>query len=214
VTCHIELSEGHDPADIDVSTVLLNETVPAEEHPAEVGDCDRDGIPDLMVKFSRSEVIGVLPHGEEVEARVSGKVDDEWFGGADTVRVLIEVYDAEGITAYDDSDGALTPCSGDGKAQVGDLPSSFTLYPCRPNPVAMSTVIRFDLPEVTFVSITVYDIEGRLVTTLTEAGWPSGRQSVSWDGADEAGKRVGPGIYFVRMEAGDFVAKKKMTLLR
>jgi hypothetical protein len=214
LTCYVELPEGYDPADIDVSTVLFNETVPAEQHPAGVGDYDGDGIPDLMVKFSRSEVIDVLPQGQEAEVRVSGEVDDAWFGGTDTVRVLFEAYDGEGIEVYNDSDEALTPYSGAGIAGVGDLPSAFALHRCSPNPFAVSTVVRFDLPEVGFVSIKVYDIKGRVATTLTERTWPPGSQSVDWDGADQGGTRVSPGIYFVRMEAGEFKATSKLLLMR
>jgi TolB protein len=89
VTCYVELPEGYDPADIDVSTVLLSNTVPAEMAPTEVGDYDGDGIPDLMVKFSRPAVIAVLPGGEQVELRVSGEVAGQHFAGADTIRVLM-----------------------------------------------------------------------------------------------------------------------------
>jgi hypothetical protein len=89
ITCYIELPEGYDPADIDVSTVMLNETVPAEMEPTEVGDYDSDGIPDRMVKFSRSAVIDILPSGEEVEVRVSGEVAGQLFADADIIRVLM-----------------------------------------------------------------------------------------------------------------------------
>jgi hypothetical protein len=89
ITCYIELPEAYDPGDIDVSTVILNETVPAEMAAAHLSDCDGDGIADLTVKFSRSAVIGVLPSGEQVEVRVSGEVAGQPFAGADTIRVLM-----------------------------------------------------------------------------------------------------------------------------
>jgi len=57
ITAYIELPEGYDVNDINVSTVRLNDTIAAEQHPAEVGDHDEDGIPDLMVKFDRRAVI-------------------------------------------------------------------------------------------------------------------------------------------------------------
>ena len=60
VTCYIELSEGYDVGDIDVSSILLNGTVAAEEAPVEVGDYDGDGVEDLMVKFDRGEVVEEL----------------------------------------------------------------------------------------------------------------------------------------------------------
>jgi hypothetical protein len=88
ITCYIELEEGYDPEDIDVSTVVLNNTTPAEMYPTEVGDYDGDGIPDRMVKFSRRAVIDLLPGGEHVEVWVGGEIGDHYFLGMDTIRVL------------------------------------------------------------------------------------------------------------------------------
>lgn len=215
VTCYIELPQGYAPEDIDVSTLLINETVPAEEHPTDVGDYDGDGMHDRMVKFSRSGVIGVLLRGDSVEVRVSGRVADEWFGGADTIRVLMpRITYAQGIIDYDEGDGAIMLCSGAGAPGVCDLPSTFALHACSPNPFAVSTVIRFDLPEATSVNIKVFDIEGREVAVLADGEWQSGSQSLDWDGEDKGGTRLSPGIYFLRMEARGFVDTKKLMLLR
>jgi hypothetical protein len=60
ITAYIELPEGYNVSDINVSTVLLNGTVQAESRPIGIGDEDGDGIPDLMVKFSRAEVISYI----------------------------------------------------------------------------------------------------------------------------------------------------------
>jgi parallel beta-helix repeat protein len=56
VICYIELPEGCNVADINVSTMLLNDTVPAELTPTAIEDYDSDGVPDLMVKFNRTAV--------------------------------------------------------------------------------------------------------------------------------------------------------------
>ena len=61
VTVYIEFPEGYDVADINVSTILLNGTIPVDaDAPVTVGDYDNDGIPDLMVKFERSEVTAYI----------------------------------------------------------------------------------------------------------------------------------------------------------
>lgn len=89
VTCYIELPEGYDVNDIDVGTVMLNETVPAEPKPTEIGDYDDDGIPDLMVKFDRSEVKDILEPGDAVPITVTGALTDgPSFEGTDTIRVI------------------------------------------------------------------------------------------------------------------------------
>jgi hypothetical protein len=86
ITAYIELPEGYDVSDIDVSTVMLNTEIQAEIHPTEIGDYDTDGIPDLMVKFDRAEVMALLSVGEAT-LTITGEVDGTPFEGSDTIRV-------------------------------------------------------------------------------------------------------------------------------
>jgi hypothetical protein len=88
VTAYIELPQGYDPSAIDISSIRLQGAVPAETRPTAIGDRDGDGIPDLMVKFSRSEVIHVLPEGNNVQVHVTGKVGATSFEGVDIIRVI------------------------------------------------------------------------------------------------------------------------------
>ncbi len=88
VTCYIEFPEGYNVSDINISTILLNDTVSAESHPTNISDYDDDGIPDLMVKFDRQDVIDILEVGDNVEIIVSGKLFDETrFEGIDYIKV-------------------------------------------------------------------------------------------------------------------------------
>ncbi|MCK4365671.1 MAG: hypothetical protein KAW45_06445 [Thermoplasmatales archaeon] len=89
ITCYIELPDGYDVTDIDISTILLNDVVPAENHPTNIGDHDNDGIPDLMVKFDRQDVIDILEVGESVEIKITGElVDGIRFEGVDYIKVI------------------------------------------------------------------------------------------------------------------------------
>ncbi|MEW6417895.1 MAG: hypothetical protein AB1480_07215, partial [Nitrospirota bacterium] len=88
VTVYIELPEGYDVHDIIVSSILLEGTVPAEQRPYCIGDHDKDGIPDLMVKFNRNSVINILPEGDNVLVHVTGTVGIITFEGVDTIRVI------------------------------------------------------------------------------------------------------------------------------
>jgi hypothetical protein len=89
ITCYIELPEDYDAEDIDISTIKLNDQVPAQSRPTGIGDCDNDGIAELMVKFERSAVQGILEVGNEVEITVSGELEDDTeFEGSDTIRVI------------------------------------------------------------------------------------------------------------------------------
>jgi hypothetical protein len=91
MTAYIELPEGYDVADIDVSTVLLQGTLAAEIHPTTVGDNDHDGVADRMVKFSRQDLIVYLVENGltsgNITLMVSGEVDNAPFEGMDIVRV-------------------------------------------------------------------------------------------------------------------------------
>lgn len=96
VTVYIELPEGYDVNDIDINTIELTYGVGgvfAEVTPTEIGDHDENGVPDLMVKFDRQDVIAILEPGEEIEITISG---ESWeysnngfeFEGRIDIRVL------------------------------------------------------------------------------------------------------------------------------
>lgn len=63
-------------------------TIPAEKQPYAIGDNDKDGIQNLMVKFPRQSVIPLLPNGASVPVHVTGKVGTTPFEGVDLIRVI------------------------------------------------------------------------------------------------------------------------------
>jgi hypothetical protein len=99
----------------------------------------------------------------------------------------------------------------DWKEEVHGL---ITLGPVSPNPFAMGTDIRFNLPSAAAVRIDIYDVTGQLVRTLVEGHSQAGTHSIGWDGTDSSGDRVARGVYFVRMAAGEFRASEKVVLLK
>lgn len=94
------------------------------------------------------------------------------------------------------------------------LPVRFALYASSPNPFGAQTMIRFDLPHATEVSLAVFDVSGRRVCTLADRRMEPGQIALSWDGRDGGGRGVGSGIYFYRLRAGEFEAVRKLTLLK
>jgi hypothetical protein len=97
---------------------------------------------------------------------------------------------------------------------AGEIADRFALGPVTPNPFVGGTEIVFSIPASSRVTVGVYDVSGRLVSTLVDDMMPAGRQSVSWDGKDAAGRSVARGVYFCRMEAGTFMATEKLVLLK
>jgi len=88
VAVNIEMPPGYDVHDIDRSSILLEGSVPPSPRFYRFGDYDDDGIPDLMVKFKRRDVIGILPEGNEVPVTVTGTVGPTAFEGTDSIRVI------------------------------------------------------------------------------------------------------------------------------
>jgi hypothetical protein len=94
------------------------------------------------------------------------------------------------------------------------LPRFAMLYPNAPNPFNPSTTLRLDLPDTRRVSLRVYDIQGRLVRELLDAKMAAGQYALRWNGKNEAGHEVAGGVYFCRMEAGNYSRTLKIVLLK
>jgi hypothetical protein len=95
------------------------------------------------------------------------------------------------------------------------LPTANALQQNFPNPFNPETMISFDLSGDQVVSLTIYDMAGQVVRTLVDAQpMTVGSYKQMWDGRNNSGAKVGSGIYFYQLRAGDFIAKKKMTLLQ
>ena len=84
----------------------------------------------------------------------------------------------------------------------------------RPNPFNPTTTISYVLPEQSILRLTVFDIQGREVMTLQDESKPAGRYEVQWNGLDQSGNPVSTGVYFVRLQAGDYSRTIKMVILQ
>ena len=89
-----------------------------------------------------------------------------------------------------------------------------------PNPFESETDIMFSLPSQSVVRLTVFDLNGRVVRTLVNAGREMGSHQVTWDGGDEGGRPVASGTYFYTLEATPLsggapkTTTRKMIVLR
>lgn len=94
------------------------------------------------------------------------------------------------------------------------VPYSFELFQNYPNPFNPTTNIRFSLPRSGHVRLDIYNILGRRVRTLVDEALLAGHKLVTWDGKDENGNDVSSGIYFYRLQTGNFSQARKMILLK
>jgi photosystem II stability/assembly factor-like uncharacterized protein len=83
-----------------------------------------------------------------------------------------------------------------------------------PNPFNPSTIIKFYIPNTSDVTIRIYDILGREVTTLINQQTTAGYHNVYWNGKNSRGENVSSGVYLYRLTAGSFSETKKMNLLK
>jgi len=94
------------------------------------------------------------------------------------------------------------------------LPVTHNLFQNYPNPFNPSTVISYSIPNVSFVSLKIYDILGREVKTLVNKEQNIGIHNVQWNGENNYGSKVSSGIYLYKIEAGNFIMTKKMLLIK
>ena len=93
--------------------------------------------------------------------------------------------------------------------ESGALPQNFTLYQNHPNPFNPVTTIEYSLPNSGDVSLIVYNLIGQEVIRLVNDNQQPGNYQVIWDASN-----IASGIYFYRLQAGDFVQTRKMVLLK
>ena len=94
------------------------------------------------------------------------------------------------------------------------LLSSVVIEQNNPNPFNAETVIEYCLPKTSHVQLVIYDLLGQHVKLLLDTEQPIGYFQTTWDGTDGRNAPVATGVYFCRMEAGDFVKVIKLALVR
>lgn len=94
------------------------------------------------------------------------------------------------------------------------IPREYSLGQNSPNPFNPSTLIHFAIPRAASVSLKVYNIVGQEVADLLIGTLPAGAFWTTWNGTDMNGKAVSSGVYFYRLQAGDYTETKKMLLMK
>jgi len=172
-----------------------------------------------------SWIIGINPHGNmlsngQKEIVISWNPDElggdayalrEGAGG--TGSLLVDDMHKIGEYSFKPGDGIkyLTVVR---KAGTAVLPNAFHLAQNYPNPFNPSTTIEYSLGNQTEVTIAVFNMLGQKVKELVNGTQPAGDYRVTWDGTDNSGMPSATGIYFYRMQAGEYMTTRKMLLMK
>jgi len=92
-----------------------------------------------------------------------------------------------------------------------EIPSAMNLYQNYPNPFDQGTIIRYELPDDESVSLKIFNILGQQVKRVNHIAIYPGRHEIAWDGKDDLGKDVSPGIYFYQLLSTNKTQVKKMV---
>ena len=95
-----------------------------------------------------------------------------------------------------------------------DTRSAGQMMTIGPNPFRESTTIHFAVPPNGQASVEVYDTQGRMIASLTDAMGGMSPGTVVWDGRDGGGERISPGIYFIKLTAGSRTRIRRAVLIR
>jgi len=106
--------------------------------------------------------------------------------------------------------GSECPTGGITKESGVIVPKQFALHQNYPNPFNPNTTIAFDIGNFTWVRLDIINVLGQTVATLIDSPMDAGSYDVEWN----AGSDISSGIYFYKIEAGDFTETKKMLLLK
>ncbi len=97
---------------------------------------------------------------------------------------------------------------------VGDAPPArMSLASGRPNPFSAGTTIAYELPQTAFVRLAAFDVTGRRVRLLARGAREAGTYQARWDGRDDAGRQLPPGVYLLRLQVGGDLAVQKVLMV-
>ncbi|MEN8208994.1 MAG: C25 family cysteine peptidase [Candidatus Fermentibacteria bacterium] len=207
---HMHMIFGCPEFDIIIDTSIL--TYVACDHPATI----EEGSWNVTVTADGSPVEGALVGVvQDTTLLQSGYTDASGLltlaipsiPGTEYVTVTCTYHN---LYPYVDS----VPVSGVGVSggETGAL--SFGLSVPAPNPSAGSAAIAFTLPETGNMSLDIYDVSGRLVTSIASGSMLAGSHSVIWAGTDSAGAPAPGGIYLLRLSAGGNTITRSCVIIR
>jgi len=208
-----------DTSGIAISTAVDDQTYPSVTYDGAnylvVWQDYRNGS-DWNIYGSRVDASGEVldPSGIELMDQPYSRVNPAVTTGGDD-QVLL-VYDGFASLPYNTNRvfGAFYTETGIREHSAKIKTQNAKLFQNQPNPFHSQTTIHYQIPEAGGVFLKVYDSSGRLVSVLADEEKPAGSHTSWWHGKDSSGHGVPSGVYFCRLQTGEFVSTRKMILVR
>lgn len=161
--------------------------------------------------------LALSPAGGSVDVAVLGAEAAGLTGEGDLASVVFRRIAAGDpgieLAALSARDDRNRPVQVGSQGPAPALPAVTTLDPVAPNPSRGPSTVRFQLARAGMTDLSVYSVDGRRIRSLESGSRSAGRHQVSWDGSDSHGRRVPPGVYFVRLLTSDGLYKRTVTVL-
>jgi hypothetical protein len=124
---------------------------------------------------------------------------DNVHNGSGYLSYRLKQIDTDGKFSYSNTISVL----------INQIPSNYELHQNYPNPFNPTTIISYSIPQSSNVVLTIYDILGNLVETLVNENQEAGNYEISFNAGE-----LSNGIYYYKIQSGNFIATKKMLLLK
>jgi len=182
------------------------------------GDFDLDGNFDVAISKVNSGAFSVLlNHGNATFASAFTV-----SVGSDPMGIAAEDLDRDGdtdiaVAVYGENTVAVVMSTANPTSAVDEpdwVGQPYSLGHNVPNPFNPLTTISYSLPRASWLHLEVFTIAGRSTRSLVDGWADAGEYRTDWDGRDDLGRTVPSGVYFYRLEAGEYVETKRMTLVR
>ena len=172
----------------------------------------------------------VIKHGDDYSWLTLSPYEGT-VGAGDTIDITVGVYGImdgfsanetavltasrpDGSTAYEVSVSIGMSVGESGVDIPEGVPGVFALHQNYPNPFNPVTSIRFDIPELSFARMEIYNLLGQRVRTLFHGAVEPGYHITQWDGKNDNGEELPSGMYLYKLHAGSYIAMEKLVLLK
>ncbi|MEW6754935.1 MAG: FlgD immunoglobulin-like domain containing protein [Candidatus Latescibacterota bacterium] len=170
---------------------------------------EQDGSLALEGRYPLQGPGGAVLHGDlDGDGGTDLAVLESSLSGEGGVHLLLNRLSERGTVVAADREQIL-------RGSSAAYPAAPNLLPAFPNPFNPQTTLPVHVPgAAATVDLRVYDTLGRPVRSLLRGSLPSGTHAVIWDGRDNTGREVRPGVYLCRLRAGSFETARKLVLVR